>query len=83
VADDDRLIDIGLDSLMAVELMNRLESELHLSIPMGSVLSGPNVRQLASTLLSLVLDKAKIKKEFAIEIPYWRDSVKLCIQRLK
>jgi len=30
-----------------------------------------------------VLDKAKIKKEFAIEIPYWRDSVKLCIQRLK
>ncbi len=30
-----------------------------------------------------VLDKAKIKKDFAIEIPYWRDSVKLCIQRLK
>jgi dTDP-4-dehydrorhamnose reductase len=30
-----------------------------------------------------VLDKAKIKKDFAIEIPYWMDSVKLCIQRLK
>ena len=43
---------------MAVELMNRLESELHLSIPMGSVLSGPNVRQLASTLLGLVLANA-------------------------
>ena len=57
---DTPLTHMGLDSLMAVELMNRLESELHLSIPMGSVLSGPNVRQLASTLLSLVLANAKI-----------------------
>ena len=29
-----------------------------------------------------VLDKAKIKKKFGIEIPYWRDSVKDCIERL-
>jgi len=29
-----------------------------------------------------VLDKSKIKKKFAIEIPYWRDSVKHCIDRL-
>jgi len=49
------LTHLGLDSLMAVELMNRLESELNLTIPMGSVLSGPNVQQLANTLLSLVL----------------------------
>ena len=34
------LTHLGLDSLMAGELMNRLESELRLSIPMGSVLSG-------------------------------------------
>ena len=46
---------LGLDSLMAVDLMNRLESELSLSVPMGSVLSGPNVKQLATTLLGLVL----------------------------
>jgi thioester reductase-like protein len=52
------LTHLGLDSLMAVELMNRLESELHLSIPMGSVLSGPNVQQLANTLLGLVLANA-------------------------
>lgn len=30
-----------------------------------------------------VLNKAKIKKEFSIEIPYWRDSLKLCVARLK
>ncbi len=30
-----------------------------------------------------VLDKSKIKKKLAIEIPYWRDSVKHCIDRLQ
>jgi dTDP-4-dehydrorhamnose reductase len=29
-----------------------------------------------------VLDKSKIKRKFGIEIPYWRDSVKHCIDRL-
>lgn len=29
-----------------------------------------------------VLDKSKIKKKLSIEIPYWRDSVKNCIDRL-
>jgi len=28
-----------------------------------------------------VLDKSKIKRKFSIEIPYWRDSVKHCIDR--
>jgi dTDP-4-dehydrorhamnose reductase len=30
-----------------------------------------------------VLDKSKIKETFKIKIPYWSDSVKACIQRLK
>lgn len=30
-----------------------------------------------------VLSKFKIKKDFTIEIDYWRDSVKACIRRLK
>jgi dTDP-4-dehydrorhamnose reductase len=29
-----------------------------------------------------VMDKAKIKATFDIEIPYWRDSLKICIERL-
>jgi len=29
-----------------------------------------------------VLDKSRVKEKFAIEIPYWRDSVKHCLQRL-
>ncbi|MBN2597980.1 MAG: dTDP-4-dehydrorhamnose reductase [Marinifilaceae bacterium] len=30
-----------------------------------------------------VMNKAKIKADFGIEVPYWRDSLKECIQRLK
>lgn len=30
-----------------------------------------------------VLDKSKIKNTFALEIPYWRDSLKKCIKKLK
>ncbi len=30
-----------------------------------------------------VLDKTKIKQELGIEIPYWRDSLKKCVQTLK
>lgn len=30
-----------------------------------------------------VMDKSKIKNEFGMEIPYWRDSLKICINRLK
>jgi len=29
-----------------------------------------------------VLNKHKIKNAFALEIPYWRDSLKLCIKRM-
>jgi dTDP-4-dehydrorhamnose reductase len=30
-----------------------------------------------------VLDKSKIKNTFGIDIPYWRDSLKTCVERLK
>lgn len=48
---DTPLTSLGLDSLMAVELMNRIEGDLGLSIPMGKVLSGPTIRQLAAMIL--------------------------------
>lgn len=30
-----------------------------------------------------VMDKTKVKQTFGIQIPYWRDSLKVCINRLK
>jgi NADPH:quinone reductase-like Zn-dependent oxidoreductase/acyl carrier protein len=43
--------DLGLDSLMAVELRNWVEGELRLSLPAVELLHGPSVTQLVETLL--------------------------------
>jgi dTDP-4-dehydrorhamnose reductase len=29
------------------------------------------------------MNKAKMKNTFAISIPYWKDSLQMCVQRLK
>ena len=41
------LTSLGLDSLMAVELKNRVERDLGVAPPLGQFLQGPSVRQLA------------------------------------
>ncbi|HLW64289.1 MAG TPA: SDR family NAD(P)-dependent oxidoreductase, partial [Gemmataceae bacterium] len=51
---DAALTSLGLDSLMAVELTNRIEREVGASIPMGSLLGGPSIKVLAQTILRLV-----------------------------
>ena len=55
---DTPLNQLGLDSLMAIELMNRVESQLGISVPMGSVLNGPNVRELAVPILEALIENA-------------------------
>ena len=44
---DESLQSFGLDSLMAMELKNKLESRLQLDLPVSQFLSGPSVRTLA------------------------------------
>lgn len=41
---------MGLDSLMAIEIKNRVETGLGLSLPLVSLLEGPSVAQLAARL---------------------------------
>jgi thioesterase domain-containing protein/acyl carrier protein len=48
------LTTLGLDSLMTVELINRVEREIGLRIPMGALLGGPNVKELAAAVLRLL-----------------------------
>ncbi len=55
---DTPLTQIGLDSLMAIELMNRLESNLGISLPMGQFLQGPNINELAIPVLDLLLQSS-------------------------
>ncbi len=49
------LTSLGLDSLMAVELMNRIEGEMGLSVPMGKVLAGPSIRELGQIILQMIV----------------------------
>ena len=46
------LNELGIDSLMAVELTTRVESDLRISIPIGTLTAAGNLSQLAARLLS-------------------------------
>jgi thioesterase domain-containing protein/acyl carrier protein len=45
---------LGLDSLMTVELVNRMESLAGIRIPMGTLFGGPSIEELARTVLRLM-----------------------------
>lgn len=45
------LTEMGLDSLMAVELKSRMEHALGLTLPTVELLRGPSIRQLSQLLL--------------------------------
>jgi NAD(P)-dependent dehydrogenase (short-subunit alcohol dehydrogenase family)/acyl carrier protein len=48
---DKPLTDIGLDSLMAVELRNWIDGELRINLPIVELMHGPSVTQVAELLL--------------------------------
>ena len=48
------LSNLGLDSLMAVEMKNRIAVDLGVNVPMVTFLSGPSVEQAAGQLLQLL-----------------------------
>lgn len=47
---DKPIVQLGFDSLMAVELRNRLESELGISVPFADILEGPSLGELTTQL---------------------------------
>lgn len=49
---------LGLDSLMAVELTTRIETDLGVTFPLATLTQGANVSQLAAQLLAILTDVA-------------------------
>lgn len=50
------LTSLGIDSLMAVELKNRVETEFSISVPVTALLQGPTLAQLATIVLEQLAD---------------------------
>jgi NADPH:quinone reductase-like Zn-dependent oxidoreductase/acyl carrier protein len=44
------LTDLGLDSLMALEMKNRVESSLGITLPISALLQGPSIREIAGVV---------------------------------
>lgn len=55
---DRSLMEMGMDSLMAVELRNRLQADLKVSVAVADLLAGPSVTELADQLLAQVGQQA-------------------------
>jgi thioesterase domain-containing protein/acyl carrier protein len=49
-----RLTDLGLDSLMTLELTNRVDRGLGIRVPVGALLSGPTIAELARSVRDLL-----------------------------
>ncbi len=61
------LSNLGLDSLMAVELKNRIAVDLGVNVPMVKFLQGPSVEQAATQLLDQLT--AEVSNGSAAPVP--------------
>ncbi len=73
---------LGVDSLTGYELINRLEAELDVSIPMTILLQGPSLSQLAQFLVEQLIPAAPpaAAEEVAVEGP--EDRLKEQVEQL-
>jgi microcystin synthetase protein McyG len=59
------LNNLGLDSLMLLELKNRIEADLGVSVPMENFLQDPSVAQLATQ----ILNQMKLTTSIPVSLP--------------
>ena len=63
------VIKLGVDSLMAVELKNRIESDLGLTVPVTALLQGPSLAHLSARLVTQLPALVAVS---AAAVPQWR-----------
>ncbi len=51
---DRTLLELGMDSLMAIELRNRIISHLKVTIAVGDLMKGPTIREVGDAVLALL-----------------------------
>jgi len=64
---DEPLSHLGLDSLMALDLSNRIETDLGVAIPMATFLRGPSIAQLTELLEDRLGDPAPAEPSPALD----------------
>ncbi|MCK6549687.1 thioester reductase domain-containing protein, partial [Myxococcota bacterium] len=57
IAEDLVLTELGLDSLMAVELIHRLEGELGVHLPTGKLMGQPTIAKMSGVLVDVLTGK--------------------------
>ena len=69
VAFDQPLDTLGMDSLMAIELKNRLQHDLQVDLPVVAFLQGPTIEQLASQLVAYLGEPVGAPAVQALTVP--------------
>ena len=57
------LSSLGVDSLMAVELTARIQTDVRASVPIASILEGPSLRRMSTILLE------QLTAQWLVEVP--------------
>jgi aryl carrier-like protein len=77
------LTNMGLDSLMALELKNRIDADLELGLPLVQLLQGPSMSGLASYLAESLADShAEEALTSGQEIPHKELEIDVMIEKL-
>ena len=66
------LLDLGMDSLMAMELRNRLQAATQLRVAVADLLQGPSIERLATALVAQLPDVAEDSQARQAE-PAWEE----------
>jgi acyl transferase domain-containing protein len=60
-SDEQMFFDLGIDSLMAIELRNKLRSAIGLELPVAIVFDHPTIKQLTNFVLDIIVSQADQK----------------------